>query len=217
VTAALDRGRLAAWSALVLALATLGYATRASEGKPDQDFLFKYSTAVGGTIQYGIILAIVLAIAGSHRDLFALRRPSNWSRAIYYGFIALITAYVVGAIVSTFTDPGDEQGLPKHWEPGHAGAYAANFVVIVLVAPFVEELMFRGLGFSLLRPLGELAAILWVGVGFGVYHGLIDALPILIAFGAALALVRARTNSIYPGMVVHAVFNAITLVVILSR
>ena len=34
MTAALDRGRLAAWSALVLALATLGYATRASEGKP---------------------------------------------------------------------------------------------------------------------------------------------------------------------------------------
>ena len=53
MTAAVDRGRLAAWSALVLALATLGYATRASEGKPDQDFLFKYSTAVGGAIQYG--------------------------------------------------------------------------------------------------------------------------------------------------------------------
>jgi len=210
-------GRLAAWSALVLALAALGYASRAAEGKPDDDFLFKYSSAVGGAIQYGIILAIVLAIAGSQHDLFAFRRPNSVSRAFAYGLLALITVYVVGAIVSTFTDPGDEQGLPKHWEPGHTGAYAANFVVIVLIAPVVEELMFRGLGFSLLRGLGELPAILWVGVAFGIYHGLLDALPILIAFGAALALVRARTNSIVPGIVVHAVFNAITLVVILSR
>jgi membrane protease YdiL (CAAX protease family) len=89
--------------------------------------------------------------------------------------------------------------------------------VIALIAPVVEELMFRGLGYSLLRPLGEVPAILWVGVAFGIYHGLLDALPILIAFGAALALVRARTNSVYPGMVVHALFNTITLVVILGR
>lgn len=217
MTATLDRARLTAWSALVLALAVLGYATRASGGKPDQDFLFKYSTAVGGAIQYGIILAIVLAIAGSKRELFALHRPTSLARAFSYGFLALITAYVVGAIVSTFSDPGDEQGLPKHWEHGHTGAYVANFVVIALIAPVVEELMFRGLGYSLLRPLGEVPAILWVGVAFGIYHGLLDALPILIAFGAALALVRARTNSVYPGMVVHALFNTITLVVILGR
>ena len=33
----------------------------------------------------------------------------------------------------------------------------------------------------------------------------------LIPFGAALAYVRDRTDSVYPGMVVHASFNAVAL------
>ena len=215
---ALDRGRLAAWSALVLAVAALGYASRAAGGKPDEDVLYKYSTAVGGAIQYAIILAIVVAIAGSHRELFALRAPKSWGAAIGYGLLAFAATYGVALIVTAFSDPEGEQGLtPDTWEPSHAGAYAANFVVIALVAPFVEELAFRGLGFSLLRPLGEAAAILWVGVAFGIYHGLLEALPILIVFGAALALIRSRTDSVYPGMVVHGLFNTITLLAVLSR
>ncbi len=218
MTAALDRGRLSAWSALVLALAALGYASRATGGKPDQDVLYKYSTAVGGVIQYGIILAIVLAITGTRRELLALRPPSSWSRAAGLGLLALAATYVVAAIVNAFANPEGEQGLtPRHWEPSHAGAFAANFVVIALVAPVVEELTFRGLGYSLLQPLGQTAAVLWIGVAFGVYHGLLEALPILIVFGTGLALIRARTASVYPGMAVHALFNTITLVAVLSR
>jgi membrane protease YdiL (CAAX protease family) len=218
VTASLDRGRLTAWSALVLALAALGYSSRAIGGKPAADVLYKYSTAIGGAVQYGIILAIALAIAGARRELLALRRPTSWRRAAGLGFLALAVTYAVAAVVAAFANPEGEQGLtPKHWEPSHAGAFAANFVVIALVAPFVEELTFRGLGYSLLQPLGQTAAILWVGIAFGVYHGLLEALPILIVFGAGLALIRARTSSVYPGMIVHALFNSITLAAVLSR
>ena len=56
-------------------------------------------------------------------------------------------------------------------------------------------------------------AVLGIGVAFGLWHGLIQALPILIAFGAGLAGIRARSGSVYPGMLLHAVFNAIALVV----
>jgi membrane protease YdiL (CAAX protease family) len=218
VTAQLDRGRLTAWTVLILGLATLGYASRAAGGKPDQDILYKYSSAIGGLIQYAIILAIALAITGSRRELLALRPPTSWPRGVGLGLLALVATYAVAGIVSAYSDPEGEQGLtPKHWEPSHAGAYAANFVVIAIVAPFVEELTFRGLGYSLLQPLGQTTAILWVGVAFGVYHGLLEALPILIVFGMGLALIRARTESVYPGMFVHAVFNSITLALVLSR
>ena len=82
--------------------------------------------------------------------------------------------------------------------------FAVNFVVFVAVAPFVEELTFRGLGYSLLEPIGRLTAILWVGVAFGLAHGLLEGLPILIVFGCGLAWLRERSDSVYPGMVVHA-------------
>jgi membrane protease YdiL (CAAX protease family) len=82
-----------------------------------------------------------------------------------------------------------------------------------VVAPVVEELTFRGLGYSLLEPIGRLAAILWVGVAFGLAHGLIEGLPILIVFGCGLAFLRERSGSVYPGMAVHATFNAVALIV----
>ena len=46
---------------------------------------------------------------------------------------------------------------------------------------------------------------------FGLAHGLVEALPILVALGVGLAYLRARTDSLYPGFVVHALFNAIAL------
>jgi hypothetical protein len=218
LSAALDRGRLTAWSALVAALALLGYASRASGGKPPQNAAYHYSTAVGGVIQYGIILAIVLVIARPEwRRLLALRRPTSYRRALTTALGVLAVVYVISGIVSTFSHPDREQGLtPEHWDPHRATPYAVNFFVFVVVAPVVEELTFRGLGYSLLEPLGRTPAILWVGVAFGLVHGLLEALPILIAFGAGLALIRARTDSVYPGMVVHGLFNAVALIVSVS-
>jgi len=109
-------------------------------------------------------------------------------------------------------DPGKEQGLtPTHWEPSHAGAFAANLVLFAVIAPAVEELTFRGVGQSLLRFTGRWPSILLVGLAFGVWHGLVQALLVLIPFGIGLAYLRDRTRSVLPGMAVHGLFNAAAL------
>ena len=114
--------------------------------------------------------------------------------------------------------PGQEQGVTNvHWEPKHAAAFAANFVLFAAIAPFVEELTFRGSGQSLLRFLGRWPSILIVGVAFGLAHGLVEALLVLVPFGIALAWLRDRTTSVVPGMFVHAFFNASALVLIVLR
>lgn len=214
MTGRLDRGRLIGWTLLVAALALLGYASRAAGGKPDKDVAYQYSTAVSGAVQYAIILAIVLAITRPEWRLLALRRPSSYGRAASTALLALAAVYATSAVVSAYSDPGREQGLtPDTWDSHRATQFAVNFVVFAGVAPVVEELTFRGLGYSLLAPLGQWAAVLWVGLAFGLAHGLIEGLPILIVFGAGLALLRARTDSVYPGIAVHAAFNAVALVV----
>ena len=91
--------------------------------------------------------------------------------------------------------------------------YVANAVAIAVVAPIVEELTFRGLGFSVLRPYGEWTAIVLVGILFGAAHGLVQALPLLAALGSGLAYLRSRVDSVYPGMIVHGLFNAAALIV----
>jgi membrane protease YdiL (CAAX protease family) len=210
----LRREKLAAWAILVSVLTLLGYASRLSGGKPPKDAVYLYSTAASGLVQYAVILVVVLAIARPDWSLLALRRPGGLTRTLTTVLIVFGTVYAASAIVSAFGDPGREQGLtPETWDSSRAVPFAVNFAVFVVAAPFVEELTFRGLGYSLLAPLGPLTAILWIGLAFGLAHGLVEGLPILIVFGCGLALLRERSGSVYPGMVVHATFNAVALIV----
>jgi len=214
MSAALDRGRLTAWVALVSVLALLGYASRAAGGKPPKDAAYHYSTAASGIVQYAIILGVVLAITRPDWRLLALRKPSSYRRGVSAALLVFAAVYATSGVVSAYSNPGREQGLtPAHWDPHRATPFVVNFLVFVAVAPAVEEVTFRGLGYSLLEPLGRMTAILWIGIAFGLAHGLVEGLPILIVFGAGLAFLRARTDSVYPGMVVHAAFNAIALLV----
>src|SRR5256885_5488702 len=42
------------------------------------------------------------------------------------------------------------------------------------------------------------------------------AFPFLAAFGIGLAYLRSRVDSVYPGMIVHGLFNAVALTVAVS-
>ena len=104
---------------------------------------------------------------------------------------------------------GDEQGLtPEAWDSSKAGAYAANFVAVALVGPIVEELMYRGAGMTLLLHFGTPVAVLVTAVAFGLGHGLLLALAALVFFGLVMAVLRLQTESVYPCIVVHCLFNA---------
>jgi membrane protease YdiL (CAAX protease family) len=180
----------------------------------ERDALYHYSSAVSGLVFYGIFFAFVYAVAAvDTEELFALRRPRSIGSAVRYGLAAIVGVYIISAVLSPFLNAGKEQGLtPSHWEPSHAGAYAANFVVVALVAPVVEELTFRGVGYGLLEQYGRPVAIVVVGIAFGLAHGLVEALPVLAAFGMLLAWLRAKTGSVIPGIVVHSLFNSIALI-----
>jgi membrane protease YdiL (CAAX protease family) len=101
--------------------------------------------------------------------------------------------------------------VPDEWDSSRAGAFIAFFVVVAVVAPVVEELTYRGLGFTLLVPYGTWVAIAVTGVLFGAAHGLVAGLPVLTFFGLATAWLRARTRSVYPSMLLHGVFNGAAL------
>jgi membrane protease YdiL (CAAX protease family) len=206
--------RLAAWLSLVGVQILLGYASRAASGKPDRNVVYEWSTFVQSAVYYGVFLAIVLFIArGDERNLLALRRPRSWATAIGIATAVIVSVFVIELLLDPLLHPDREQGLtPTHWEPAHAAAFAASFVALVVIGPFVEEATFRGLGYSLLAPFGSVLAIVSTGVLFGLAHGLVEALPVLVALGIGLAYLRARTDSIYPGVAVHALFNAIALI-----
>jgi membrane protease YdiL (CAAX protease family) len=212
-------GRLVAWSALVLVVGGLGFATRflPSDKPARTPIFFTWSLGFGGVLQYAIMLGLTLWIAAglSRRETFALRPPDSIVRAIRIALGAGAVAAIVSGIAGPLLNPAKEQGiLPEHgWVPGHVAPFVFSVIVVAGVAPVVEELLFRGLGFSLLARYGRWVAIVGVGVAFAIAHGLPRALPVLIPFGAALAYLRDRTGSVYPGMVVHALFNGVAIAI----
>jgi membrane protease YdiL (CAAX protease family) len=218
--------RLALWSAFVGAIAVVNYAARftggsgGSKGVSRQE-VYSYTTFAGGTIVYAVWLGMVLLICVDRFDLLALRAPRGWGRALGLGASVIAAVLVWEWVISLLPlpeSPGQEQGITDvRWEPAHAGAFAANFVLFAAIAPFVEELTFRGAGQSLLRFLGRWPSIVLVGVAFGLAHGLLEALLVLVPFGIALAWLRDRTDSVVPGMFVHGFFNATALIVIVGH
>jgi membrane protease YdiL (CAAX protease family) len=212
------RIRLTSWIALVGAIGALNYGSRFTGGGASsnaRNAVYSYSTFANGVIVYLFWLGLVLAIAVDRWDLLALRKPRSWGAAARFGIAAVFAIYALEAIVSVLPlpqSPSKEQGLtPTHWEPAHAGAFAANVVLFAVIAPVVEELTFRGLGQSLLSFLGRRPSIVLVGFAFGLAHGLVEGLLVLVPFGIALAWLRDRTKSVYPGIVVHALFNGLAL------
>lgn len=214
-------GRLAAWLVFVGVLTLLAYGARLGDTETPDDLAYRYSSSVAALIQYGVMLGILLLIARGlpKRELFAFRRPASWRRALGLAALALgaiyLSALVYERVLAIFGDwdPSEEQGLvPDGWDSSRAGAFVAFFVVVTLIAPAVEEMTYRGLGISLLLPWGALLAVGVTGILFGAAHGLIVALPILTVFGLVVGWLRVRTDSIYPGMVLHGTFNGIALI-----
>jgi membrane protease YdiL (CAAX protease family) len=206
------RGRLIAWSAFVGFLTLVNWAGRVSEGTPDKNSAYQWSVAIGGAIQFAVMLGIVAWIARGAWELLALNRPRNWGGAAGAGVLLFIAIGVLNLALDPLLHPGREQGLtPTDWEPKHAGAFALFAFSVVVLAPITEELMFRGLGFGLLRPFGLVPPVVGTAVIWALAHGLVNALPVFVLFGVGLAWIRYRQDSTIPGMFVHATFNGLAL------
>jgi CAAX protease family protein len=212
-------GKLLGWLALVGALAALNYASRFTSGKPPADSLYRYDTAINGLVFYAITLGIVLLIArGLTRLELGARAPDSWPRALGLTLAVLVGLLIAESLLESLLHGAREQGLePAHWEPSKAPQFALNAAVVVIAAPIVEELTFRGLGFRLLAPFGMFVAVVGTAAAFAADHGLVEGFPALFLFGIGVALVRLRTGSIYPGMLLHACFNAFALAAAVAR
>lgn len=86
------------------------------------------------------------------------------------------------------------------------------FVTIAVVAPLVEELLFRGLlQNSLSKQLPAWAAIALSAMVFGVMHGDLYAMPPLVLMGAIFGVLYHLTGSLRVTIALHMINNAAAL------
>jgi uncharacterized protein len=95
----------------------------------------------------------------------------------------------------------------------HGVSYFILTVVVVVGAPIVEELFFRGLVLrSLQRRFSDAWAVVGSAVVFGVAHFELLQLPALVALGIVLGVMAVRTKRLGLGIFTHAGFNLVTMV-----
>jgi hypothetical protein len=85
-------------------------------------------------------------------------------------------------------------------------------VLAVLLAPFMEELFFRGFLYPALRRWGVVLAVLLTSLAFAGVHGAQygwawAAVLLMFIVGLVLTLARAWSGSVAPGFLIHAAYN----------
>jgi membrane protease YdiL (CAAX protease family) len=206
---------LGIWTGIAVVLIVLGFAGTSSGGA-EPNVLYDYSFGIGSTVIYAILIAITLALAsglGNPLEAAGIKRFAWKWIGIAIGLIILVL--IIGQVLEPVLHAGEEQGLePTEWRPDRAGAFALNAIVVSTVVPFAEELFFRGVGVAAWLPFGPLAAIAVTALAFGLGHGILAALPVLIPFGLVQAWVRWRSDSVWPGAIAHGFYNGTALVVV---
>lgn len=97
-----------------------------------------------------------------------------------------------------------------------AGGVLLLTLVVVVGAPIIEELFFRGLVLrSIENRFGTTWAVIGSGVAFGLVHFEAIQLPALVLFGIVLGYLAVRTGRLGPAIVAHMAFNAVTVITLL--
>lgn len=207
--------RLGGWLGFVGLFSAVAYAGNfGTSGDTPEEPLYEpsffFASLVGFTLLIGA--ALLVTVGTRKRDVFALRRPKSWLRALGISFGVLVGVLAVSGVVSMWLDPGGEQGLvPEDWPPPNAAVFALNVAAVVVGAPVAEELLFRGVGFTLLSRFGSWIAIVGTAAAWAATHGLVEAFPVIFAFGVGLGILRRSSDSVVPGMLLHALFNGLAL------
>jgi membrane protease YdiL (CAAX protease family) len=140
---------------------------------------------------------------------FVSFQPGKAAKWIGIGILAYFGFAIVYALAF---------GTPEQDDiAGDFGPIGIQFLLIVLLAPFAEEICFRGMLFGGLRTRLPLwAAALGAGLFFGMLHYSTgpSAVPSLVVLGAIFAVVYEKTGSIWPPIIMHVVNNAFALAVL---
>lgn len=172
-------------------------------------------------VGYAIFVLVVFAIAiwirrGSYADLGF--RKFNVLSAIGQAVLWLIITRILTAVYLAiiirlgFKQPVDQaEKIIRLFGKGFLGLFLAVLVAVV-VAPLVEELLFRGLVYPpFRRTMGRYWAIFINGIIFGVVHLDLYLFVPLAIIGFALAWLYERSRSLGPPIALHALNNLVSI------
>ncbi|GAC1444542.1 MAG: hypothetical protein NVS2B8_12820 [Vulcanimicrobiaceae bacterium] len=171
------------------------------------------------------LLAMLPRLARASLAELGLRRPS--ARDLRNGALGTLAMWllvtIASAIIFKFTKHHDTENaialLQRMKSPADQIAF---FILACVLAPMIEELIFRVFIFNALtRYVSVTTAIVASGLLFGLVHALGAAstqlvtvsIPLAIG-GMVLAYVYAKTRNYWANVTTHGLFNSISVIAI---
>lgn len=174
-----------------------------------------YLGVVLGLIQFSMVLPplFIMRRYGSLVTLLGLNR-FHW-RMLLETVLAIALGFSGSILWGLFLVPfglRPQEPIVPLFGQG-IGSFVSVFAVGAILAPIVEEVLFRGFLFAGLRKYLNLrVAVLASGALFGALHFQLYAFPVLFMLGVLLALLYYRTGSLLMPILMHFCINAIAIV-----
>ncbi len=133
----------------------------------------------------------------------------KWWHHILILFLFMVISAIVGSMM-----PEQDNDLLRILRSSKLALYTVA-ILAVFSAPFVEELIYRGVLYSALqRTAGSPLAVIIVTLLFAAVHvpqywGSPTTIFLLTLLSLILTLVRAKTGNLLPCVILHMLFNAI--------
>ena len=202
------------WAVLAgLVAGTVAFLVVGTDPTPLQTF------AVIAPAQQLTMLGAFLAITRVPRPLLELRARPVPSDIPFVG-LGVVLAIVATLAVALLVDLDDTpQEIARIAEDATGVAIVFGFVVTVILAPLVEEVIFRGgLLFALQRSMpfagaAAISAAAWAAIHFEGPDSAV-VLPVLFVLGLILAAL-ARSGGVGRAILVHAGFNLLAALALL--
>ncbi len=169
------------------------------------------------TLIVGLVSLLIIRNRNPIR-IFGLRW-TRWRREIPLAILALLSVYPVIILVQlTMQKIYGPNAAPQEIlqfltnSPGLKERLLLVFLAVV-IAPLAEETIFRGFIYGAVRQyFGRWPAILLSAAVFALIHAHVPALLGLFILAVFLTLVYERTGSLWASIMLHSIFNAVTIV-----
>jgi hypothetical protein len=199
-----DYSPVPGWSLIAfgLALPVIGYAV--VRLLPNREML----TVLGAFFLIGL-LAVIVAVAPLGKAAFPALglRPANWK---YPVFGALGTLFLSVAVSQIGIEPqGMKQVIEVVREPHEL---ILSLLLLSVLAPIVEELVFRGLLYGWVTGRwGSTAGLVVSSLAFALAHWEPAHVILVLPLGFLFGWLRRRTDSLLPSLFSHIVNNGFAL------
>lgn len=186
------------------------------------------TTSVYSILFFGLMFAIIyfvpIKLFGQKisRKEIALNGLITW-QDLALALVGFILAMILSGIfldiashiLPNFNKAQSQNLLFQRGTMIHPWQFLMAFISIVVITPFVEEVIFRGIIYGQLRKINIPLAIFLTSLLFGIVHFQLNVGITVFVMSVIMCLIREKiTKTIWSGIVIHMIKNGIAFAIL---